>query len=177
MECLCTMEDITEEDSNYCEYQTMPSGSWRPCRYSVSVVRRLISTQFSEYVSGVRKADCEADLKRRIGSGPPIWLADKHALPLPEDDTHVCRIWTAVDGQEYSAKLHGCVEVRRPLPHDLPDILTKPTPHLSQGAERQALWDELKSFLIPKEGDTDSTAEDDATSGRMTAPLDDLKIS
>jgi hypothetical protein len=112
MECLATMEDITEEDANYCEYQTMPSGRWHPSLYSAGVVRRFISTQFAEYVSGVRKADCAADLKRRLHNGPPIWVEDKHGLPIPEGDTHICRIWLAEDGREYSAKLKDCVEVR-----------------------------------------------------------------
>jgi len=124
LECMATMDDITEEDNNFCEYQTAPSGRWHPSLYSADVVRRLISTQFGEYVSGVRKADCAADLKRRLASGPPIWIADKHALPVEEPDTHICRVWFADDGKEYSAKLKGCVE----------------------GAEREALWEELKKF-------------------------------
>ena len=80
---MATMEDITEEDSNYCEYQTQPSGAWHASLYSSSVVRRLINTQFREFLDGVRKADCEADLKRRLKAGPPIWVQDKHALPIP----------------------------------------------------------------------------------------------
>ena len=51
---------------SFCEYQTAPSMSWHPSLYSASVVSRLILTQFSEYVAGVQKADCEADLKRRL---------------------------------------------------------------------------------------------------------------
>lgn len=108
---MCTMEDITAEDGNFCEYQTAPSLRWHPSHFSAAIVRRLIATQFSEYVSSVRKADCEADLKRRLDQGPPIWLADKHALPIPDEDTHICRVWLAADGNEYSAKLHNCLEV------------------------------------------------------------------
>ena len=113
MECMATMEDITDDDKNYCEYQTAPSGKWHKSKYSAGTVRRLITHQFPEYVSGVRKADCAADLKRRLAKGPPIYVEDKHAMPIPEDDTHICRIWFAEDGKEYSAKLKGCVEVRR----------------------------------------------------------------
>ena len=112
MECMATMEDITEEDKNYCEFQTMPSGKWHPALYSSEVVKRLIKTQFADYVAGVRKADCAADLKRRLNKGPPIWVEDKHALPVPEEDTHICRVWFAEEGKEYSAKLKDCVEVR-----------------------------------------------------------------
>lgn len=115
MECMATMEDITTEDKNYCEYQTMPSGRWHKSKYAAGTVRRLITHQFPEYVDGVRKADCAADLKRRLAAGPPIYIADKHALPIPEEDTHIERLWFAEDGKEYSAKLKGCVEVRAPL--------------------------------------------------------------
>ena len=111
MECMATMEDITIEDKNYVEYQTAPSMRWQPSQYSSDVVKRLINTQFPEFLAGVRKADCEADLKRRLAKGPPVWVEDKHALPIPEGDTHVCRIWLAEDGKEYSAKLKGCKEV------------------------------------------------------------------
>ena len=112
-----------------------PSNRWHPCKYSTDVVRRFLRTQFDEYAAGVRKADCHAELRRRLGKGPPvcpptiltltltltltrtltltltvtptltltlwlyllcqIWLEDKHALPVPEDDTHVCRVWSA----------------------------------------------------------------------------------
>jgi hypothetical protein len=117
MECMATMEDITQEDGNYCEYRTMPSGRWHKSLYCSAVVQRMINTQFPEYISGVRKADCAADLKRRLDKGPPIWVSDKHALPIPEEDTHIERVWFAKEGKEYSAKLRGCVEVRETGTH------------------------------------------------------------
>ena len=40
--CLCTMEDITEEDGNYVEYQTAPSMKWFPCMYEKVVVQQLL---------------------------------------------------------------------------------------------------------------------------------------
>ena len=116
------------EDENYVEYQTAPSGAWHAAKYAEETVCRFIRVQFDEYVAGVRKADCEADLRRRIGKGPPIWLADKHALPVPDDDTHVCRLWLARTGREYSAKLKGALE----------------------GDARQKLWDELSAFMPPR---------------------------
>ncbi|KAL1512153.1 hypothetical protein AB1Y20_005421 [Prymnesium parvum] len=149
-ECMCTMEDITEEDGNYCEYQSAPSMRWHPSKYCAAVVRRLIHKQFPEYVAGVQKADCHADLKRRIAKGPPVWLEDKHALPIPEDDTHICRVWMAADGVEYSAKLVGCKE----------------------GEEREALWEELKNFLGPEEEAAEDSAIDDATRGMKLATFD-----
>ena len=50
-------------------------------------------------------------------------------VELPEGETHICRVWYADTGHEYSAKLKGALE----------------------GAERQALWDELAAFLGPPE--------------------------
>ena len=122
MECMCTMEDITVEDQNYVEYQTAPSMKWHPALYAESVVQQLLDTQFDAYIEGVQKADCEAELRRRLGAGPPVYIADKHAMPVPEGDTHICQLWFQSDGAERSAKLQGAKE----------------------GAERQALWDELK---------------------------------
>ena len=65
-ECLATMEELTEE--NYVEFQSSPSLRWSACLFSEPVVRRLLAKQFEEYVAGVRKADCAADLRRRIGA-------------------------------------------------------------------------------------------------------------
>ena len=184
-ECMATMEDITEEDGNFCEYQTAPSGRWHPALFSADVVRRLVFNQFSEYMAGVRKADCAADLKRRIGKGPPIWVEDKHALPVPEDDTHICRIWMASDGVEYSAKLVGCKEVHRVPAHLLATVaaafMRQPL-HArahslrprAQGEERQQLWDELKNFLGP--GGEEEAEKDEAVDG-ATDELKDASIS
>ena len=61
-------------------------------------------------------------------------MLDKHAFPLDENDTHVCQLWYALDGKERSGKLKGAVE----------------------GDERDALWEELKEFIIEEgkeEGD------------------------
>ena len=72
----------------------------------------------------VAKADCKAVLRRLLEKGPPVWLADKHALPLPDDDTHVCKLWFSSSGEEVSAMLDGALD----------------------GAEREAKWDELKAI-------------------------------
>jgi len=136
--CLCTMEDITEEDQNYVEFQSYPSMKWQPAQFELCVVQQLIDTQFQQYVDRVKKTDCQAELRRLLASGPPIYVSDKVALPLAEEetDTHVCKLWFAMDGQERSAKLKGAVE----------------------GEEREKLWKELKEFIIvegKEEGDED----------------------
>jgi hypothetical protein len=125
LECMASWADITEEDDNYCEYQSAPSMVWHPAKYAREVVEKLLDTQFVEWIEAVQKADCEAELKRRLGKGPPEYLEDKHALPIPEEDTHICRVWFASDGKERSAILKGAVS----------------------GEERTKMWDELKTTI------------------------------
>ena len=84
MECQCTMEDITDEDGNYCEYQTAPSLAWHPSGYSADTVKRLLERQFVDYVEAVQKADCEADLK----------VAPRRPAPLGAAHTPVSRLAT-----------------------------------------------------------------------------------
>lgn len=122
--CLVTMEDITLE--NYAEFQTAPSGLWYPALFEASVVQQLLETQFHDYVKKVKESDCQAELRRLLASGPPIFLSDPHGLPLPEGETHVANVWFASSGTEQTAMLEGAVE----------------------GDEREQLWKELKQFLI-----------------------------
>uniref|UniRef100_K3WX72 Uncharacterized protein n=1 Tax=Globisporangium ultimum (strain ATCC 200006 / CBS 805.95 / DAOM BR144) TaxID=431595 RepID=K3WX72_GLOUD len=131
MECLATMEDITEEDSNYCEYQTAPSGAWHPALFASDVVQQLLDTQFHQYMKAVQQPDCKAELRRLVNKGPPIYVEDKHALALPEGDTHVIKLWFAKDNEERSAKLDGALE----------------------GDARETLWAELKQLLDAMEED------------------------
>lgn len=139
LECLATMEDITLEDGNYVEYQTYPSMQWHPAKYEESVILQLQQDQFSTFVNKVKTTDCQAELRRLLATGPPIYVSDKHALPLPENgDTHVCMLWFSSDNTERSAKLEGALE----------------------GDERQKLWDELKQFII-EEGQEDGDKGDD----------------
>ena len=109
------------------EYQTFPSLEWYPAKYEASVVMKLLQDQFHNFVSKVKTTDCQAELRRLLAAGPPVYISDKHALPLPENgDTHISQLWFSSDNQERSAKLDGAVE----------------------GEEREKLWDELKQFII-----------------------------
>ena len=122
------------------EYQTAPSMKWSPAMYEQSVIVQLVETKFHYFVERVKTTDCQAELRRLLAAGPPIWIEDKHAMPLPEGDTHIVKLWYQSDGQERTAKLDGAVE----------------------GEERQALWDELKEFIIvegKEEGDDDDKAK------------------
>jgi hypothetical protein len=122
------------------EYQTYPSMLWHPCRYERSVVENLLRTQFHDYVEQVRTTDCQATLRRLLAVGPPIYLHDQHALPLPDGETHICAVWFAGDGGTVrSAKLVGAVE----------------------GEERDKLWTELKSFIVVEGKEPGDDDEDD----------------
>ncbi|KAL4093797.1 hypothetical protein PRIC1_011227 [Phytophthora ramorum] len=133
LECMATMDDITEEDNNFCEFQTSPSGSWHAALFCVDVVEQLLATQFHTYMKKVQEADCKAELRRLVAKGPPVWLEDKHALPVPEGDTHITKVWFAKDEEERSAKLDGAVE----------------------GQARDVLWKELQQLLAAMEEDKD----------------------
>jgi hypothetical protein len=41
--CLCTMEDITEKDGNYVEYQSFPSMVWKPAFFEKEIVQQVSS--------------------------------------------------------------------------------------------------------------------------------------
>lgn len=74
----------------------------------------------------MKTTDCQAELRRLLDAGPPIYISDKHAMPIPEGDTHIVKLWYASDSQERTSILDGAVE----------------------GEEKQKLWDELKQFII-----------------------------
>jgi len=42
-----------------------------------------------------------------VVKGPPEWLSDPTALPLPEGDTHIEKVWFQDEGKEMSARLKG----------------------------------------------------------------------
>ena len=122
------------------EYQTYPSMQWHPAKYEESVILQLLRDQFPTFVKKVKTTDCQAELRRLLATGPPIYISDKHALPLPDNgDTHICKLWFSSDDTERSAKLEGALE----------------------GEERKKLLDELNEFIIEdgrEEGDDDADA-------------------
>jgi hypothetical protein len=110
-----------------------------------AVIEQLLQTQFHAYLERIHKTDCQAELKRLLQHGPPIYIQDPHGLPLHDEndddqnsqkDTHIVKLWFASDDTERSAKLHGALE----------------------GEERERLWNELKEYIIvegKEEGDDD----------------------
>ena len=140
----------------YCtvEYQCAPSMTWHPALFEQSVVQQLLETQFNAFVERVKTTDCQAELRRLLKAGPPIYVSDAHGMPMvQEGDTHVCNLWYASDNTERSAKLVNAVE----------------------GEERQKLWDELKQFIIvegtepgDKEEDGEGTSDENNTTAGAT---------
>jgi hypothetical protein len=143
------MEEITEQ--NYVEYQCFPSLQWKSSKMEQCVIEELLCTQFDTYLQRVQRSDCQAELRRLLQSGPPIYLSDPIGLPLKDDDddeennmdTHIVQLWYASDGQIRSAKLQNAVE----------------------GQEREELWKELNSFLI----DPTTTTSAAATTTKINA--------
>lgn len=86
----------------------------------------------------VKTTDCQAELRRLLTTGPPVFLADANGFPLLPGDTHVDKLWYAADGSERTAKLVGAVE----------------------GDERDKLWNELREFLI-EEGKEQGDEQED----------------
>jgi hypothetical protein len=124
------------------EFQGYPSMTWKPAMFEQSVVQQLLDSQFHTFVERVKTTDCQAELKRLLDVGPPVHVSDKMGFPLEEGDTHVINLWYASDNQERSATLEGAV----------------------QGEERQALWEELKQFIVvegKEKGDDDDDDDDD----------------
>eukprot|EP00802_Teleaulax_amphioxeia_P021317 Tamp_21666.p2 GENE.Tamp_21666~~Tamp_21666.p2 ORF type:complete len:162 (+),score=45.28 Tamp_21666:40-486(+) len=123
------MEDIDE--TNYVEYQTMPSGKWHPAGFAESTTKTLLETGFKRYLDDVDKAsrDCAAAVRRLVNKGPPQWLEDKHGFPLPDGDTHVSAVWYMSSGTEVPAKLEGSLE----------------------GEAREKLWSSQKEVLAQME--------------------------
>ena len=122
---------------------------WHPAMYEQSVVAQLLSSQFHSFVERVKTTDCQAELRRLLKEGPPIYVTDKHAMPIPDGDTHIIKLWYASDPSvERSAKLDGAVE----------------------GEERDKLWAELKQFIIVegKEPDDEDKEENDEGGGEAS---------
>ena len=67
MECMVTFNDITKE--NFCEYQTVPSGKWHPCKFCAEVVRDILLANSSVFATR-----------------PPGWF---YALSCLVDETHL----------------------------------------------------------------------------------------
>lgn len=112
-------------------------------------MEQLLHDQFPKFVERVKTTDCQAELRRLLASGPPVYVSDKHGLPLDDGDTHIVQVWFASTNEERSAILDGAL----------------------QGEARDALWQELREFVIvegKEEGDDDDD-EDEREGGSQPA--------
>ena len=67
---------------------------WSPCQFEQSVVVELLKSQFTSFVDRVKTTDCQAELRRLLAAGPPIYISDKFGFPMNiVDDTHVVNLW------------------------------------------------------------------------------------
>ena len=78
---------------------------WKACQFEKDTVQQLLDTQFSSYMNRVKKTDCQAELRRLLEAGPPVWLSDANGFPMDEGETHVENLWYAEDNKERSARL------------------------------------------------------------------------
>ncbi len=109
------------------EYRVDPQSPWLACKYCQACTQHIQSAQYQTYLDNVQNAICAAALRRLLKAGPPLYLADKEALPVPEDKA-ATELWFASDGEVHSAKLPGAPE----------------------GAEREAKWEELRKEHSPR---------------------------
>ena len=109
---------------------------WKAASFEMSVIQHMLDNQFEEYINRVKKTDCQAELRRLLKNGPPIYIYDKHGLALEDDEEYVVKLWFSSDNKERSGKLKGAVE----------------------GVQRDVLWKELKQFIIV-EGSEDIDAD------------------
>eukprot|EP00042_Codosiga_hollandica_P020969 m.70479 g.70479 ORF g.70479 m.70479 type:complete len:149 (-) comp50141_c0_seq1:124-570(-) len=133
--CMCCYDDL--EAGNYVEYNTSDASPWLPSKYCSVCLQMLMDSKFESYVSAVAKSTCEAELRRLMLKGPPVWIDDPIGLPVGEGE-HVHSLWFSEDNSIRSAKVKGALE----------------------GDARQKLWDEQKEFLTKrKEGEAATDEE------------------
>jgi hypothetical protein len=120
-ECACCFEALSPD--NVCEYRPA-RGVWRLSNYCCSCVQYLVDNQFANYKKAVEGSTCKRELTAYITAGPPIFVSDKHGLPLEEGEEHADFLYYGTDKQERSARLTGAVE----------------------GEEHRKLWDFYREF-------------------------------
>ncbi len=72
--CAVCYDDIVLETEVL--YQLNIDDQWKPFQYCKECVLFLLNSQWDVYISGLRKADCEASLKKLIERGPPSRFRD-----------------------------------------------------------------------------------------------------
>ena len=179
LECLVTMEDITEE--NYVEYQIYPSYEWKSSLLSQPIIEMLLQTQFQTYMERIQASDCQAELKRLLQQGPPIYISDPYGLPLVNqnhDDDHDDNNDTPDDAVTLPSNTNTTTFTPAALSSSPPtsqdhsyvmnlwyasdqQIHSSIVHNAVLGEAHAQLWKELQSYLIPSTNATNT----DTTSG------------
>eukprot|EP00300_Choanocystis_sp_HF-7_P041204 c7873_g1_i1.p1 GENE.c7873_g1_i1~~c7873_g1_i1.p1 ORF type:complete len:1228 (+),score=286.20 c7873_g1_i1:491-3685(+) len=166
--CLCTQELIT--DQTYCEYQTVPSMKWHPAKYSEEVVRSLKAGGFNKYLKDLELAsrDCSAAVRRLIKDGPPTWIKDAKAMPIPTSDTHICAVWFASTNTQISARLVGALEgeARSALWATQKEILTS----MEEWEEHNGVATKVEEQVMEKENALEQAVPPTATTTHKAPP-------
>jgi hypothetical protein len=142
------------------EYQLYPSLLWYPCRYEQSVVEHLLKTQFPDFIERVKTTDCQAELRRLLQNGPPVYISDKNALPvvveLESDDVVVVDGEEEEVGKDKEDKSDNTQSQSQSQSYicnlwyaSNPDQEISSKLHGAvEGEDRDNLWTELKEFLV-----------------------------
>lgn len=72
--CALCFDDITPE--TFVTYQQDTNQEWKPFAYCKECLLLLMESQWNTYIDGLKKADCEATLKKLIERGPPDHFRD-----------------------------------------------------------------------------------------------------
>ena len=117
-----------------------------------------------DFLERVKTTDCQAELRRLLQGGPPIWLSDRHALPLPlplplpnnnnkkdnKDTTKNDK--NGADGETIAAAAVAAVAEDTHVcalwyAGDDTEVSAKLVGAV-EGDDRDNLWTELKEFLV-----------------------------
>ena len=168
------MEDITEE--NYVEYQIYPSYEWKSSLLSQPIIEMLLQTQFQTYMERIQASDCQAELKRLLQQGPPIYISDPYGLPLVNQNHDHDDNDTTDDGVTLPSNIDTTTFTAAALSSSVPPPTSQDHSYVMNlwyasdqhihssivhnavlGEAHTQLWKELQSYLIPSTNTTSTT--------------------
>jgi hypothetical protein len=81
-DCLVCYEELT--DDTYAEYRVSAASPWLPAKFCTDCIQTVLDTKFDAYINGVANSTCEAELKRYMIKGPPIYIEDPTGFPVQD---------------------------------------------------------------------------------------------
>lgn len=110
--CVICFDDLTDE--NIVSYKRYGDANYIKSDCCNNCVKHLIETSWNNYMNSIKKADCEAEMKRLIEHGPPVNLrcmsfltVDINGEKIKPDEEFESLYF---DNQIQSAKLKGSLE-------------------------------------------------------------------